>query len=125
MGLGPEDRALIRRMVAEEIRRQTGGRTLRPTPLTARHGASADPSSSGASEGGAQASSGSTLPSERQSQPPEVNRAAHVLADAQVSIGRALETALKDLDDLAVRAQTLAEKIRSTLRRTEPSGRGR
>lgn len=48
-----------------------------------------------------------------------------MLADAQVSIGRALETALKDLDDLAVRAQTLAEKIRSTLRRTEPSGRGR
>ncbi|WP_324669919.1 hypothetical protein [Geochorda subterranea] len=125
MGLGPEDRALIRRMVVEEIRRQMGGGALRPTPLAARPVVSAGLPPSGLTDERAAASSGPTAPSERRSPPPEVNRAAHMLADTQVGVGGALETALRDLDDLVVRAQTLAEKIRSTLRRTEPSGRGR
>ncbi len=125
MGLGPEDRALIRRMVVEEIGRQTGAGALRPTPLAARPAASAGLPPSGLGDERAAASSGSAVPPERRSPPPEVSRAAHMLADTQVGVGGALETALRDLDDLVVRAQTLAEKIRSTLRRTEPSGRGR
>lgn len=50
-----------------------------------------------------------------------LRRVAHVLADTQVQISRTLESSLQQLDDLVVQAETTAEKIRSILRRTEPS----
>lgn len=136
MSLGPEDRALIRRLVAEEIRRQTAGslerslpramRVMRPAPLA--HGAHAAPGvAASRQEQGAPSgpSPASALPSQGRASTDEARQAAHVVADTQVSVARTLEGALRDLDDLVIRAETLAEKIRSTLRRTEPSGRGR
>ncbi|HEY8498448.1 MAG TPA: hypothetical protein VIK90_04295 [Limnochordales bacterium] len=135
MSLGPEDRALIRRLVAEEIRRQTAGslerslpramRVVRPAPLA--HGAHPPGVAASRQEQGAPSgpSPASALPSQGRASTDEARQAAHVVADTQVSVARTLEGALRDLDDLVTRAETLAEKIRSTLRRTEPSGRGR
>lgn len=50
-----------------------------------------------------------------------LRRVAHMLADTQVQISRALETGLQQLDELVVQAEATAEKIRSILRRTEPT----
>lgn len=50
-----------------------------------------------------------------------LNRVAHVLGDTQVRISRALEGSLRQLHDLLIRVEVTAEKVRSILRRTEPS----
>lgn len=57
----------------------------------------------------------------RQAQQQQLNRIAHVLADTQVQISRILEGSLRDLHELVIRAEVTAEKVRSILRRTEPT----
>ncbi|MEW6046000.1 MAG: hypothetical protein AB1609_05900 [Bacillota bacterium] len=57
----------------------------------------------------------------RQAQQQQLNRIAHVLANTQVQISRILEGSLRDLHELVIRAEVTAEKVRSILRRTEPT----
>lgn len=56
--------------------------------------------------------------------PQPLNNIAHRLAHTQVEISRTLEASLRNLHDLADRAEMIATKIRSLLRRTEPSKDG-
>lgn len=109
MPLGMDEREALRQMIAEQIKSHLRDAMAQPQLWPAKGSAAEQVSVPSGSGGGS---------------PRQLNNVAHRLAHTQVEISHTLEASLQNLQDLVDQAESIATKIRSLLRRTEPSKNG-